>query len=83
MVVEVAFLKIFTVVPGPSFQEYAMKKKKLQSRGSDDFPPTQNPPGHGPHVIDWGKVEEAIRNMPKEEVEALIQASRGDSGGID
>ena len=33
-----------------------MKRKKSQSRGSDDFLPTKNPPGHGPHVIDWSRV---------------------------
>ena len=36
-----------------------------------------------PHVIDWEKTGEAIRNMSKEEIEALIQASHGNSGGID
>lgn len=58
-----------------------MKPKKV--RTVPEFPPRRNPPGHVPHVIDWDRVSEAIKQYAAENREMLIEACHGGYEGVD
>ncbi len=56
-----------------------MKKNKIVP----EFPPRRNPPGEVPHVIDWDKVTEMIREDARRDRDMLIEMCRGDYEGVD
>ena len=66
---------------GTAQKEKAMKPKMKSDQL--EFPPKKNPPGHVPHVIDWEKVTETIREYTRENRDMLIAMSHGGCEGVD